>query len=81
MVQVSAGTISEIFEAVTALHPGFTARLMDDQGAMHKFVNVFVDDEDVRYLSGLATSVSPGQVVSIVPAVAGGSVRGTILQA
>jgi len=81
VVQVSGGTISEIFEEVAALHPGFTDRLVDDRGAMHKFVNVFVDDEDVRYLSGLATSVSPGQVVSIVPAVAGGSVRGTILQA
>ena len=47
-------------------------RLLDDSGDLRKFVNVFVDDDDVRYLDGLATSVSDGVTVSIIPAVAGG---------
>ncbi|NDD00321.1 MoaD/ThiS family protein, partial [bacterium] len=47
-------------------------RLLDSDGNLHKFVNVFVADDDVRYMQGLATSVASGQTVSIIPAVAGG---------
>ena len=53
-------------------HPGFRDRLFDDSGALRRFVNVFVADEDVRFLQGLATPVAEGSTVSIVPAVAGG---------
>ena len=55
-----------------AAHPGLADRLFDDAGNLRRFVNVFLADEDVRFLDGLATPVSPGQTLSIVPAVAGG---------
>jgi len=65
-------TVGEVLKALDAAHPGMSDRLFDDSGAVRRFVNVFVDDEDVRFLEGLATPVSGGQTVSIVPAVAGG---------
>lgn len=71
-VPVDAGTVREAIEAADALYPGLAARVLDDQGALRRFVNVFVADEDVRFLDGLDTSVHPGQTISLVPAVAGG---------
>jgi molybdopterin converting factor small subunit len=56
-----------------AVHPGFGERLFDESGALRKFVNVFVSDDDVRYLQGLETPVPATETVSIIPAVAGGS--------
>jgi molybdopterin synthase sulfur carrier subunit len=53
-------------------HPGFAERLFDATGNLHKFVNVFVADDDVRYMDGLNTQVPAGSTVSIIPAVAGG---------
>lgn len=71
-IQVSAtdvrGAISELEDA----HPGLAERILDDEGELRRFVNVFVRDEDVRYQDGLDTTVNDGDVVSIVPAVAGG---------
>ena len=52
--------------------PGIGARVLDDAGALRRFVNVYVDDEDVRFTDGLATPVKDGALVSIIPAVAGG---------
>lgn len=69
---VPAGTVRELIGAVEAEHPGIEARLLDEQGALRRFVNVFVAEEDVRYLDGLDTDVDDGTTVSIVPAVAGG---------
>ena len=71
-VNVEGSTLRDVLAALDAAHPGFSAKLLDDQGNLHKFVNVFVADDDVRYLRGLDTPVSGGQTVSIVPAVAGG---------
>ncbi|MHB8319245.1 MAG: ubiquitin-like small modifier protein 1 [Acidimicrobiales bacterium] len=71
-VTVDGGTVGEALDALEQLHPGFAGRLFDDSGQLRRFVNVFLADEDVRFLDGLATPVSPGQTVSIVPAVAGG---------
>lgn len=71
-VQVEAGTVADVLGALDAAHPGFAARLHDESGGLRRFVNVFVADEDIRFLDGLATPVAAGQVVSIVPAVAGG---------
>ena len=65
-------TVGEVLKALDAAHPGMSDRLFDDSGALRRFVNVFVDDEDVRFLEGLGTPVTGGQTVSIVPAVAGG---------
>lgn len=71
-VAVPPGTLAEVLSALNAAHPGFTDRILDGEGNLHKFVNVFVADDDVRYLEGLATNVPDGATVSIIPAVAGG---------
>jgi molybdopterin synthase sulfur carrier subunit len=71
-VEVAPGSLAEVIEALEAAHPGFKDRLVDADGALRKFVNVFVDDDDVRYLEGLDTKVADGITVSIIPAVAGG---------
>ena len=72
LVEVAPGTLSEVIAGLEAAHPGFADRLLDESGELRKFVNVFVDDDDVRYLDGLATEVNDGVSVSIIPAVAGG---------
>jgi molybdopterin synthase sulfur carrier subunit len=71
-VTVDGSTVAEVLKALEAAHPGFEERLFDDQGGLRRFVNVFVADEDVRFLQGVETPVSANQTVSIVPAVAGG---------
>src|SRR5262249_9526183 len=72
-VDVDGATVAEVLKRLEAAHRGFAARLYDDQGELRRFVNVFVADEDIRFLQGLDTPVAAGQVVSIVPAVAGGA--------
>jgi len=71
-VEVEGATVGEALKALDAAHPGLAERLFDDAGGLRRFVNVFLADEDVRFLDGLATPVAPGQTLSIVPAVAGG---------
>jgi molybdopterin synthase sulfur carrier subunit len=71
-IDVEGSTVGEVLKALDAAHPGFAERLFDDAGGLRRFVNVFLADEDVRFLDGLATPVADGQTVSIVPAVAGG---------
>ncbi len=72
-VSVEPGTVGEVLAALDAAHPGFRARLLDDDGNLRKFVNVFVADDDVRFLDGLDTKVPVGETVAIIPAVAGGA--------
>ena len=71
-VSVDGATVGEVLKALDAAHAGFAERLFDETAQLRRFVNVFVADEDVRFLQGLDTPVEPGQTVSIVPAVAGG---------
>jgi molybdopterin converting factor small subunit len=71
-VAVDGGTVGEVLAGLEQAHPGFQARLFDEGGQLRRFVNVFVADEDVRFLKGLDTAVTDGQTVSIIPAVAGG---------
>ncbi len=71
-VQVEGVTVADVIASLDAAHPGFGDRLLDEAGALRKFVNVFVADDDVRYLQGLDTPVPTGETVSIIPAVAGG---------
>ena len=71
-VKVDGSTVGEVLKGLDAAHPGFGERLFDDNGKIRRFVNVFIADEDIRFLSGLDTAVADGQTVSIVPAVAGG---------
>jgi molybdopterin synthase sulfur carrier subunit len=71
-VKVEGGTLAEVLTGLDTAHPGFKDRLFDEEGQLRRFVNVFVADDDVRYLQGLDTPVPDGETVSIIPAVAGG---------
>ena len=71
-VEVAGGTVGEVLQALDAAHPGFADRLLDENGGLRRFVNVFVADDDVRYLQGLDTPVPDGETVAIIPAGAGG---------
>lgn len=71
-VSVEPGSLNDIVTALETAHPGMAERIVDEDGSLRKFVNVFVDDDDVRYLDGLGTAVPDGVTVSIIPAVAGG---------
>ena len=71
-VDVDAGTLRDVVIALDQAHPGIGERLLDDSGKLRRFVNVFLDDEDVRFADGLDTPVPDGATVSIIPAVAGG---------
>jgi molybdopterin synthase sulfur carrier subunit len=70
-VQVPGATLREVIETLEKKHPGIRDRLLDDKG-VRRFVNIYVGDEDVRFLDGLETKLSAGAEVSIVPALAGG---------
>ncbi len=75
-VTVDGATVGEALTALTAEYPGLSGQVIDDSGSLHKFVNVYLNDDDVRYLSGLETPVAATDEVSILPAVAGGAVGG-----
>ncbi len=72
-VAVSGSTLAEVLESLEASHPGFRNHILDDAGELRRFVNVFVSDDDARFMGGLAAPVAEGATVSIVPAVAGGA--------
>jgi molybdopterin converting factor small subunit len=67
-----AATLGEVIDRLDADHPGVRARVLDEEGRIRRFVNVYVDDDDVRFASGLDTPTPAGASVSIIPAVAGG---------
>lgn len=71
-VDVAAGTLVEVLESLEAAAPGIKARIVDDAGALRRFVNIFVGEEDVRFLDGINTVIADGATVSVIPAVAGG---------
>jgi molybdopterin converting factor small subunit len=71
-VPVEGATVAEAFKALEVAHPGFTDRLFDDSGKLRRSVNVFVADEDIRFLDGVETVLTDGATISIIPAVAGG---------
>lgn len=71
-VSAEGATVGEVFTDLVARFPALKNQLIGDDGAIHKFVNVYVDDEDVRYLEGLETKVPDGAQISVLPAVAGG---------
>ena len=66
------GTLRDVLETIEASYPGFKERVLSSDGDLHRFVNVYVNDEDVRYLGALDAQVREGDTVSILPAVAGG---------
>lgn len=71
-VHVAGDDLRGVLASLDAAHPGVGERLLDDDGQLRRFVNVFVRDQDVRFQEGLDTEVADGDTVSIIPAVAGG---------
>ena len=71
-VTVEGSTVGELFDFLVAKYPGLKGQLVTDSGDLHKFVNVYRNDDDIRYTGRLETPVEENDVVSIVPAVAGG---------
>jgi sulfur-carrier protein len=71
-VECSGNNISELLESLEQSCPGIKARLCDDQGELRRFVNFYVNNEDIRFLDGQQTSLQDGDEVSIIPAIAGG---------
>ena len=71
-VDVDAASVRDMVSALEAQHPGIRERLCEETGELRRFVNVFVGDEDIRFLQGLDTPIPDGTSVSIIPAVAGG---------
>jgi len=70
-VEPTTETLQGAFDALDAAAPGILARLLDDAGALRRFINIYVNDDDVRFLDGLNTATPAGVQISIVPAVAG----------
>jgi molybdopterin synthase sulfur carrier subunit len=71
-VSVDGATVGDVFVTLVEKYPGLRDNLLDASGGMHKFVNVYKDDDDIRYLDGLDTKLADGDVLTILPAVAGG---------
>ena len=71
-VQGSGRTLTALLDDLDSRHSGLRGRLVTEQGSLHRFVNVYVNDEDVRFLGGLDTELSDGDSVTVLPAVAGG---------
>jgi molybdopterin synthase sulfur carrier subunit len=71
-VSVSGATIASVVEDLEQHHPGIKERICDEEGKVRRFVNIFVNGDDIRFLSNLETAVKDGDEVSIVPAIAGG---------
>ena len=72
VVEGGGQTVREVLSDIEARYPGLTRRIVTEDGTLHRFVNLYVNDEDVRYLSSLDTAVADGDTISILPAVAGG---------
>ncbi|MFP4100917.1 MoaD/ThiS family protein [Coleofasciculus sp.] len=72
LIECSAGNVAELLDSLEINCPGIKARLCDDQGKPRRFLNFYVNSEDIRFLDGTNTQLSDGDEVSIVPAVAGG---------
>jgi MoaD family protein len=71
-VEASGSTLSALLDSLDANHPGLRGRLITEDGGLHRFVNVYVNDEDVRFTGSLDTALKDGDSVTILPAVAGG---------
>ena len=72
VVAAEGSTLRELISNMDRRHPGFAGQLLENDGAQRRFVNIYINDEDIRYLRGLDTPVEEGDVISILPAVAGG---------
>ena len=75
-VEVAGGSVGEVVDALTTQFPSLRAQLLTDEGGLNRFVNVYVNGQDVRYLDGLATTVGDRDEVRLLPAMAGGDGSG-----
>lgn len=71
-VEIEAGTVAELVQNLEAAHPGIREKLLDESGEIRRYVNIYVNEEDIRFLDGAQTALKERDVVSIVPAIAGG---------
>lgn len=71
-VECEGATIGEMFDALEKRYPGVKERLYDEEGKLRRFINIYVNEEDIRFLDGEETSLSEGDDVSVIPAIAGG---------
>jgi MoaD family protein len=71
-VRVAGATVGEVLNNLEKAHPGIGSRVFDDKGAVRRYVNVFLNDEDIRFLQELATPVADGDRITLIPAIAGG---------
>lgn len=71
-VKAEGGTIGQLLQNLENQYPGFSGQVFQEEGKLHRFVNIYLNDEDIRYLGQLDTPVKSGDVVSILPALAGG---------
>ena len=71
-VQSDGATVAELLDDMNARYPGFKEQITMEDGSLHRFVNIYINDEDIRFLQALETPVKEGDVLSILPALAGG---------
>src|SRR5215211_6156794 len=71
-VEARGTTVAQVFEDVEAKHPGFKAQVYAPDGKLHRFVNIYLNDEDIRYTGGIDTEIKPGDTLDVLPALAGG---------
>ena len=71
-VSIEAGTVGDLVDALDVAYSGIAEKLLDEKGDIRRYVNVFVNDEDIRFLDGMRTALKDGDNISIVPAIAGG---------
>jgi molybdopterin synthase sulfur carrier subunit len=72
-VEIDGNTIAEIIDNLGTAHPGIKERLYDEEGEVRRFINIYVNEEDIRFLTGKDTPLKDGDQVSIIPAIAGGN--------
>ncbi|MGV7228059.1 MAG: ubiquitin-like small modifier protein 1 [Nitrospirales bacterium] len=72
-VEIAGNTVAEIIDNLGTAHPGIKERLYDEEGEVRRFINIYVNEEDIRFLTGKDTPLKDGDQVSIIPAIAGGN--------
>lgn len=72
-VEANGSTVAQVFEDIEARFPGFKAQVYGEDGKLHRFVNIYLNDEDIRYMGGLDTALKAGDTLDVLPALAGGS--------
>ena len=73
IVEAEGATVSEVLQRLSEAYPGLRERVVSDNGEIHRFINVYLNDEDIRFIEGIQTPVKDGDTLAILPAVAGGA--------